>query len=118
MEKNITLEKSKKFAVRIIRLYQYLKDEKKEQVLGKQLLGSGTSIAANVREAHHSMSKAEFRVKMNIALKEASETELWLELLSETDYISKEQFTSIYADCNELNRLLIKIIKTTNKNLN
>jgi len=108
------LVKSKRFAVRIIRLYQYLCKEKSEFVLSKQVLRSGTSIGANAREAHNAMSKAEFRAKLNISLKEASETEYWLELLHETDYIAKEQFESIYQDCNELNRLLISIIKSLN----
>ncbi|MCL2862449.1 MAG: four helix bundle protein [Firmicutes bacterium] len=112
---NIILEKSKKFAIRAVKLYQYLTNEKKEFILSKQLLKSGTSVGANVREAHNSMSKAEFKMKMNIALKEASETEYWLELLFETNYIEKEHFESIYKDCSELNKLLISIIKTLNK---
>jgi len=112
---NIILEKSKNFAIRAIRLYQHLCKEKNEFVLSKQLLRSATSIGANVREAHNSMSNAEFKVKLNIALKEAGETEYWLELLQETDYITSEQFQSIYQDCNEVNKLLIAIIKTLNK---
>ena len=112
---NAILEKSKKFAVKIIKLYQFLSKEKNEFVLSKQLLRSGTSIGANIREAHNAMSEAEFCSKMNIALKEASETEYWLELLQETDYITKEQFKNIYIDCNELNKLLISIIKTLNE---
>ena len=115
MKNNAILDKSKIFAVRIIKLYQFLSSEKKEFVLSKQLLKSGTSIGANVREANSSMSKAEFRAKMNIALKEASESEYWLELMQATDYLSKEQFESIYKDCNELNKLLISIIKKLNE---
>jgi len=111
---NVILEKSKNFAIRVIRLFQYLQKEKEEFILSKQLLRSGTSIGANVREAHSSMSKAEFKAKLNIALKEASETEYWLELLKETEYITQEQFDSIYADCNELNKILISIIKSLN----
>jgi len=111
---NVILSKSKSFAIRVIKLYQFLSKEKSESVLSKQLLRSGTSIGANVREAHNSMSKAEFKAKMNIALKEASETEYWLELLSESKYIDDQQFKSIYCDCNELNRLLISIIKSLN----
>ena len=111
---NAILEKSKKFAIRIIKLSQFLTKEKSEFTLSKQVLKSGTSIGANVTEAHNSMSDAEFRAKMNIALKEASETEYWLEVLFKTDYLSKEQFDSIYTDCNELNKLLISIIKKLN----
>ena len=115
MDKNITLQKSKKFAIRIIRLYQYLTKEKSEFVLSKQLLRSGTSIGANVTEAHSAISKAEFRQKMNIALKEAKETAYWIDLLKETDYIKQDEYQSISADCDELNRLLVSIIKTLNK---
>jgi len=115
MKSNAILEKSKGFAVRIVKLYQFLSKERHEFVLSKQLLKSGTSVGANVREAHSAMSEAEFRAKMNIALKEASETEYWLELLHETDYLSKDQFDSIYKDCNELNKLLISIIKKLNE---
>jgi four helix bundle protein len=117
MEENTILVKSKKFAIRIIRLYQYLSKEKGEYVLGKQILRSGTSIGANVAEAHSSMSKQEFRQKMNIALKEAKETEYWLDLLVETEYISKDMYGSISKDCDEVNRLLVSIIKTLNKKI-
>lgn len=112
-EQNVIVDKSKTFAVRIIRLYQYLGSEKKEYVLSKQLLRSGTSIGANVKEAIRGQSKADFAAKMNIALKEASETEYWLELLHETEYISSEQFKSINNDCTELLRLLTSIVKTS-----
>ena len=115
MSENVILEKSKKFAIRIIRLYQYLIKEKSEYVLSKQLLRSGTSIGANVTEAHNAISRAEFRQKMNISLKEAKESLYWLELLKETDYISEKEHQSIYEDCNELNKLLVSIIKTLNK---
>ncbi len=115
MSDNAVLEKSKAFAVRVIKLYQFLREDKKEFTLSKQLLRSGTSIGANVREGNMAMSKAEFAAKLNIALKEASETEYWLELLHETDYLTDAQFNSIYQDCNELNKLLISIIKATKK---
>ncbi len=94
--KNILLEKSKAFAIRIIKLYQFLQTEKNEFVLSKQLLRSGTSIGANAREAHVAISKAEFVAKENIALKEANESQYWLELLHETNYITDTQFESIY----------------------
>lgn len=109
---NIIVDKSKAFAIRIIRLYKYLCDEKKEYVLSKQILRSGTSIGANTKEAVRGQSKADFYAKMNISLKEASETEYWLELLFETDYITKPQFNSIYDDCQELIKILVSITKT------
>ena len=112
-EQNVIVEKSKAFAVRIIRLYQYLSSDKKEYVLSKQLLRSGTSIGANVKEAIRGQSKADFAARMNIALKEASETEYWLELLFETDYLSKSQFDSIVFDCTELLKLLTSIVKSS-----
>ena len=91
-ENNVVVEKSKKFAIRIIKLYQYLCENKKEFILSKQLLRSGTSIGANVKEAVRGQSKADFISKLNISLKETSETEYWLELLYETNYITKVQF--------------------------
>lgn len=114
MGDSIILEKSKQFAIRIIRLYQYLKTEKQEFVLSKQLLRSGTSIGANTKEGVNAISEKEFIHKLNIALKEAKETEYWLELLVETDYISTEQFNSIYTDCSEITAILTSIIKTMN----
>ncbi|MEQ2511486.1 four helix bundle protein [Faecousia sp. CLA-AA-H192] len=109
---NIIVDKSKVFALRIIRLYQYLKNEKSEFVLSKQLLRSGTSIGANVKEAIRGQSRADFYAKLNISLKEASETEYWLELLHESEYIEEKTFNSIYADCQELIKLLVAITKT------
>lgn len=106
-------EKSKAFAVRIIKLCQYLHNEKKEYVLSKQLLRSGTSIGANCREASRAQSRADFIAKLSIALKEADETAYWLELLHETDYLTDNAYSSIYADANELIKLLVSIIKTT-----
>ena len=113
MEENVIASKSKRFAVRIVRLYQYLDNEKREQVLSKQLLRSGTSIGANVHEALQGQSKADFTAKMSIALKEAVETEYWLELLRETDYISAAEYESIRKDCGEVARLLTSIVKTS-----
>lgn len=115
MSNNIILNKSKSFAIRIINLYKYLCENKNEYILSKQLLRSGTSIGANIREAYVSQSKKEFIAKMNIALKEAAESEYWLELLYETNYLSKTEFDSIKENCSELNKLLISIIKTANK---
>ena len=110
---NLIVDNSKAFAVRIVNLYKYLCSEKKEYVLSKQLLRSGTSIGANVKEAIRGQSREDFVHKLSISLKEASESEYWLELLHETDYITQAQFESIIADCRELIRVLSSIIKTT-----
>lgn len=110
---NVIVVKSKAFALRIIKLYQYLSNDKKEYVLSKQLLRSGTSIGANVKEAIRGQSKADFISKMSISLKEASETEYWLELLHESGYLNDNQFSSIYKDCVELLKLLISIINSS-----
>ena len=113
---NVIVEKSKAFALRIIKLYQYLCSEKHEYILSKQLLRSGTSIGANVKEAVRGQSKADFYAKLNIALKEASETEYWLELLHESDYIDDKSFNDIYSDCQEILKILISITKTQKNN--
>ena len=113
MTDNVVVVKSKSFAIRVIRLYQHLNTTAHEYVMSKQLLRSGTSIGANVREAVNAYSKKEFAAKMSIALKEAGETAYWLELLVETDYITKVQFDSIYADNEELIKLLVSIVKAS-----
>ena len=107
------LEKSKNFAVRIVKLSKFLQEEKHEFVLTKQLLRSGTSIGANVREGTQAASRADFTNKLSIALKESVETEYWLELLVETEYLTDAEFQSIYNDNKELTRLLTAIINTT-----
>ena len=112
MKENIIVEKRKLFALRIIKLYQYLCKEKKEYVLSKQILRSGTSIGANIREARRGQSRADFYAKLNIALKEADETAYWLELLHESGFIGNSAFNSIYNDCNELIRIIVSILKT------
>ena len=109
---NVIVIKSKSFALRIINLYQYLMSDKREFVLSKQVLRSGTSIGANVKEAIRGQSKPDFYAKMNIALKEASETEYWLELLHESGYIDSNLYESIYADCVEILKILMSITKT------
>ena len=111
-------EKSMDFAVGIVRLYQCLVEKKKEYVLSKQLLRSGTSIGANVREAKFAQSKKDFVSKMNIALKEAGETEYWLELLQKTDYLTESESKSILKDCIEIKKIIHAIVKTTKANLN
>ena len=115
MKESILREKCKAFAIRIIKLYKFLLDDKKEFVLSKQILRSGTSIGANFAEAIYGVSEADFLNKLSIAQKEASETIYWLELLSETDFITKEQFDSMYADADELVRLLAASIITMKK---
>ena len=113
---NAIKDKSKAFAIRIVRLYQYLRDEKKEWVLSKQLLRSGTSIGANVVEATAAISKKEFLSKMYISFKECYETEYWLELLHDTGYLNDEEFESINNDNKVLKKMLSSITLTTSKN--
>ena len=108
-------DKSYRFAVRVVKLCRYLQSEHKEFVIGRQLMRSGTSIGANVAESQQAQSRADFVNKLNIALKEAYETDYWLRLLKDTQYLTKEQFVSIYSDCCELERLLISIIKASKK---
>ena len=110
---NVVEEKSFQLAIRTIRLYQYLRSKKKEFVLSKQLLRSGTSVGANVTEAQQAQSRADFLSKINIALKEAAETEYWLRLLRATDYLEEKEFRSIYSDCEQVKKLLVAIVKTT-----
>ena len=112
-DENLVVEKSRLFAVRIVRLYQYLSNEKREYVLSKQVLRSGTSIGANVHEAQRAQSKKDFLAKMSIASKEANETEYWLDLLHETGYVDDSAYQSITSDCVELIKLLITIVKTS-----
>ena len=114
MEKNISVEKSFEFAVRIVNLYKFLVREHKEYVLSKQILRCGTSIGANISEAQRGQSKADFTAKMSIALKEANETQYWLKLLYKTDYLSQSQFESLNADISELLGILTAICKASN----
>ena len=109
-------QKSFSFSVRIVKLTKYLRENKKEQVLSKQLLRCGTSIGANVAQAQQAQSRPDFISKLNIALKEAAETEYWLCLLHETDYLSNQQFSSIIFDCREIEKLLVAIVKSTKNN--
>lgn len=118
LKDNPVKEKSFQFAVRIVKLYKYLSNEQKEFVLAKQVLRSGTSVGANVNEAQQGQSKKDFLMKMNIALKECSETKYWIELLYATEYINKKMKQSIYEDCVELEKLLTSIVKTTNEAIN
>ena len=113
MSKNIIEQKSFDFAVRIVNLYKHLSSEKKEFILSKQLLRSGTSIGANVAEAIRGQSKADFLAKMCIALKEANESHYWIRLLYKTDFISEQEFNSIENDVVELIKILSSICKTS-----
>ncbi|MEA5500135.1 four helix bundle protein [Limnoraphis robusta Tam1] len=106
-------DKAYKFAIRMVKAYKYLCEDKKEFVLSKQLLRSGTSIGANIAEANGEISKAEFSAKMSIAYKECLETKYWLCLLKDTDYLTKESFDSVYADVEELSKMLFSIVKSS-----
>lgn len=110
---NVIENKSFDFAIRIVNLYKYLNVEKKEYVLSKQMLRSGTSIGANVAEAEQAQSRPDFVSKMNIALKETSETKYWISLLQATNYLTDEEASSILSDCIELEKILVSIIKSS-----
>lgn len=114
---NVVMDKSYAFALRIIKLYKYLVAEQKEYVLSKQILRSGTSVGALVKEAEHAQSKADFINKMNIALKEANETEYWLMLLKDSKYMDEKSYRSIHPDCAELIKLLASIVKTSKRSI-
>jgi four helix bundle protein len=115
MKENLIKEKSFSFALRIVKLYQFLTSEKKEYVLSKQVLRSGTSIGANIREAEHGESKSDFTHKMSISLKEANETVYWLDLLVHGEYLSQEEYNSINEDAIEILKMLIAIVKSSKK---
>jgi four helix bundle protein len=109
---NVICDKSYAFALRVIKMYKYLIGEQKEFVLAKQLLRSGTSIGANVEEAIAASSKADFVHKLNIAAKEARETSYWLRLLKDSQYIPENAFESIHKDCDEIRKIISKILIT------
>lgn len=113
MAKGPLYEKSFCFALRVVKLAKYLQGEKKEFVLSRQVLRSGTAIGALVREAEHAESRADFTHKMNVALKEANETQYWLDLLCQSEYIDRQSYESILSDSEELLKLLIAIVKTS-----
>ncbi|MBE6916626.1 MAG: four helix bundle protein [Ruminococcaceae bacterium] len=117
MDQNEAKSKSIVFAKRIIHAYQYLCEDKKEFVLSKQLLRSGTSIGANIAEAQYGSSRKDFLNKIYIALKECAETLYWLELLASCSYLSDNEYKSLYADCEELRKILSSITKTTRDTL-
>ena len=111
-KENIVQSKSYNFAIRIVKSSQYLNSEKREFVLSKQLLRSGTSIGANIEEAIGGQSRKDFFAKLTIAYKEARETHYWIRLLKDTDYLDEEQFTSLIGDIEELQRIIGSIQKT------
>ncbi len=115
---NTILLKSKKFAVRIIKCYKYLNDQKHEHIISKQLIRCGTSIGANAIESRNAQSRSEFTSKLNIALKEADETAYWLDLLHSSDYLDDNMFSSLNNDCQELISILMSIIKSLKKKEN
>ena len=114
---NVILTRSLEFAVRVVKLYKFLIEDKSEYVMSKQLLRSGTSIGANVREGAYAESKKDFVSKMSIALKEASETKYWLELLKRTEYITENQYESMNEDSNEIIKILTAIVKSARKSV-
>ena len=113
MQNNAIVDKSFAFAVRIVKLCKYLRESKKEFILTKQLMRSGTSIGANIAEAQRGQSKADFAAKMSIALKESNETKYWLRLLFHTEYLTQEEYRSIDKDIEEIIRLLTAICKSS-----
>lgn len=117
MKGNLLNDKSIAFAVRIIKLHDYLIKTKKETIVSKQIVRSGTSIGANVNEASYGQSKADFVSKMHIALKETAETEYWLKLLTMSEYIGEEMGKSLLSDCLEIKRILIASINTAKENM-
>ncbi len=116
MTKHIVRDKSFSFALRVVNLYKYLVNEKKEYILSKQVLRSSTAVGALIREAEQGESKADFIHKLAIALKEANETEYWLDLLFQSEYIEEKSYRSIHTDVKELIKLLTSIIKTSKTN--
>jgi four helix bundle protein len=115
-KENVVKSKSFAFSVRIVRLYKYLANQKKEFIIAKQLLRSGTSVGAMVKEAEHAESRNDFKHKISIAQKEINESIYWLELLRETEYLSKEEFDSLKADAIELLKIVTAIIKSVKVN--
>lgn len=113
MKDNILLDKSLNFAARIVKLHKYLIKEKKETIISKQIVRSGTSIGANANEAVYGVSKADFIAKLQISLKETAETEYWLRLLMLSDYITEQKCNSLLNDCLEIKKILISTLNTS-----
>ncbi len=117
MKENILSDKAYAFALRTVKLYKFICAEHKEYVLSKQILRSGTSIGANIEESIHAQSKTDFIHKLSIAQKEASETNYWLRILRDSDFIKPKLAESLLADCEEVQKLLTSSIKTAKSNL-
>lgn len=115
MSQSIILEKSYRFALRIVRLYKYLTEEKKEFVLSRQMLAAGTYVGAHVKSAQEAESKPGFVHEMSVALQKASETDYWLQLLRDAEYLGEEAYASIHADCVELMKMLTSSVKTSRR---
>ncbi|VAW24457.1 hypothetical protein MNBD_BACTEROID01-2216 [hydrothermal vent metagenome] len=118
MKDNLIQQKSFDFAIRIVKLYKYLKNDKKEYVLSKQMLRSGTSVGANIEEGIAGQSKRDFIAKLQISLKETRETHYWLRLLTATDYLTEKETQNIIKECKEIMNILTAILKTTKENIN
>lgn len=118
MKENVVVNKSFMFSVNIIKMYQSLVAEKREFILSRQVVRSGTSIGANIEEAIGGISEKDFMAKMSIAYKEARETKYWLRLLRETSYLTEDKFTPILDDCDQLLKILYSIINTSKKKIN
>lgn len=117
MSQSILIQSSLKFSAKIIKLQQYLIKQKKETIISKQIIRSATSIGANINEANYGSSKADFIAKMHIALKECAETEYWIRLLKESEYITEEMFKNLINDCLDIKRMLISTLNTAKKKL-
>lgn len=116
MKESVLREKSYQFALRIVKLYQFMSEEKREFVLSKQILRSGTSIGANIEEGGHAQSKTDFVHKLSIAQKESAETNYWLRLLRDSNYLTDKQANSLLTDCEEIQKMLTASIKTAKQN--
>ena len=116
MSRSILIQKSLKFSAKIIKLQQYLTKQKKETIISKQIIRSATSIGANINEANYGSSKADFIAKMHIVLKECAETEYWIRLLKESEYIENEMFNLLINDCLDIKKMLVATLNTVKKN--
>ena len=117
VKENLLIDKSIAFAARIVKLHQHLVKNKRESIISKQIIRSGTSIGANINEANYGQSKADFISKMSIALKETAETEYWIKLLCMSEYIDDKMKESVLCDCLEIKRILVASINTAKENL-
>ena len=116
MSKSILIQSTLKFSAKIIKLQQYLSKDKKESIISKQIIRSATSIGANINEANYGSSKADFIAKMHIALKECAETEYWIRLLKESEYITDEMFKALINECLAIKKMLVSTLNTVKKN--